>query len=520
MPRLPSTFYNPISILGAGLAMFGAAAMLILYFLDAFGEHQNPYLGILIFLLFPGVLLFGLVLIPIGMSWENRRRSRGAVQPVVVDLGRPQHRNALLVFITGTSIFLLLSTLALYGGYEYSESVEFCGQVCHQVMEPEFVAYHNSPHARVKCVTCHIGPGADWYLRSKISGARQVFKAIRETYPTPIPTPIENLRPAREVCEQCHWPGKYFTATTKTYDYFLGDEENTHWQIVASLKVGGTSPRGEAQGSHWHISEANRMIYVASDEDRQEFDQVTWYRDGQPVVYTKTGQPLPTEVMAEKRARGEERVMDCLDCHNRPAHEYRSPVRTADALLSGRKVDPSFPWIKRRATEALSVEYFTDEGARDSLSSHLRALYAAEGRTVPDEIVNAVFAGYEQNFFPEMRVRWERYPDNSGHLEFPGCFRCHGSSLRTADGHRISDDCNLCHTIQAQGPVEAMDHATSSAGLEFLHPIEIDGAERQMHCTDCHAGDLGIYRATDPLRDRAEAFEGISNEPASVGNAR
>lgn len=520
MPRLPSTFYNPISILGAGLAMFGAAAMLILYFLDAFGEHQNPYLGILIFLLFPGVLVFGLVLIPIGMSWENRRRSRGAVQPLVVDLGRRQHRNALLVFVTGTSIFLLISTLALYGGYEYSESVEFCGQVCHQVMEPEFVAYHNSPHARVKCVTCHIGPGPDWYLRSKISGARQVFKAVRETYPTPIPTPIENLRPAREVCEQCHWPGKYVTATTKTFDYFLGDEVNTHWQIVATVNVGGTSPSGASQGSHWHLAESNRIVYVASDEDRQEIDQVTWYRDGTAVIYSKTGQPLLDHVLAERRARGEERSMDCLDCHNRPAHEYRSPVRTADALLSSQKLDPSIPWIKRRATQALSVEYYTDEGARDSLASHLHALYAPDQREISDEIVGALFEGYEENFFPEMRVRWDRYPDNSGHLEFPGCFRCHGSDLRTESGRTISADCKLCHAIQAQGSVEALEHATSSDGLEFHHPVDIDGAERHMQCTDCHAGDVGIYFATDPLRDRAQAVEGNLDVPVSAQNAR
>lgn len=212
--------------------------------------------------------------------------------------------------------------------------------------------------------------------------------------------------------------------------------------------------------------------------------------------------------------------MDCLDCHNRPAHAYRSPVRTADALLSARKLDPDLPWIKRRATQALSVEYFTDEGARDSLSAHLRALYAAEQSDVPAEIVDALFEGYEENFFPEMRVRWERYPDNSGHLEFPGCFRCHGSELRTADGHTISDDCSLCHTIQAQGPAEQLEHATSISGLEFRHPIDIDGAEREMHCTDCHAGDAGIYYATDPLRDRAEAVEGIENAPASVRNPR
>lgn len=520
MARLPSTFYNPISLFGAGLAMFGASAMLILYGLDAFGEHHNPYLGILIFMIFPAVLVFGLLLIPIGMSWENRRRARGAVQPVIVDLGRRQHRNALLVFITGTSIFLLLTTIGIYGGYEYSESVEFCGEVCHQVMEPEFVAYHNGPHARVKCVTCHIGPGADWYLRSKISGARQVIKAVQGTYPTPIPTPIENLRPAREVCEQCHWPGKYFTATTKTFDYFLGDRENTHWQVLVSLHVGGMSPAGDPQGSHWHVAESNTMVYVASDEDRQEFDQVTWIRDGKAVVYSRTGEPLSEEELAEKRARGEERVMDCLDCHNRPAHKYRSAVRTTDALLNSREVDPDFPWIKRRATQALSVEYHTDEGARDSLTAHLRALYAVDGVSVPDPITDAVFEGYSRNFFPEMRVRWERYPDNSGHLEFPGCFRCHGSDLKTASGHTISADCNLCHTIQAQGPAGALEHAAGSQGLDFRHPIDIDGAEREMHCTDCHAGDAGIYHATDPHRDRAAAAGETGAAHASSDHAQ
>lgn len=513
MPRqrsFPRTVYNLVSLTGVGIALFGAASIAILWLLSIFSGTSNPYLGIFTFLLFPGVLVFGLLLIPIGMWRKRRRIARGGEERVLVlDLRQPQHRNALVVFIAGTSIFLLLTTLGLYEGYHYTESVEFCGKVCHEVMEPEHTAYLNSPHARVDCVQCHIGPGADWFVKSKLSGTRQVFKAALGTYPRPIPTPIENLRPAQETCEQCHWPEKFFPATELDRDYFLGDRDNTHWQLKLLVKIGGTnisSPDGHPTGIHWHVSKENRMEYVSSDSSRQDFDVVRWSRGNETIVYTKGGRPYPDSLLVQSRAKGFLRTLDCIDCHNRPSHRYESPMKAVNAALVSGRLDRSIPWIKREAVRALSQNYATKQGAMDSIAAGLNAFYEREGIALPQEAIAVVQDAYRQNMFPEMRTRWDRYPDNRSHFFFKGCFRCHGSELATPTGEKISGDCNLCHSIVAQGPAnrDAPD-TLARDGLVFRHPVDVGGGERVMRCFECHIGDDSIYLPARADSQRAEA---------------
>jgi hypothetical protein len=489
--RYPRQAYNFISLGGIGVALFGFASIIILYLLSLFSGGENPYLGIFIFLVFPGIMVFGLLLIPFGMWRERRRLVEGKTRPLVVDLGVSHHRNMILAFIVVTSVFLLITTVGLYEGYHYTESVEFCGKVCHNVMAPEHTAYFNSAHAKVGCVKCHIGPGAGWYVKSKMSGARQVFKAALGIYPRPIHTPIIDLRPAQEVCEQCHWPQKFFPATQVTRDYFLGDRDNTHWQIKLLINVGGSS-EGTHSGIHWHVAEDNSMTYVSSDSSRQDFDLVSWRSGGEEVVYTKGGVPMPDSVLARARTKGFERTLDCIDCHNRPSHSYRSPMKAVNAALASGKLSSSLPWIKREAVKALSVEYETEEGARDSIALAIEGFYAEKGIDLDPGAVETVQELHRQNMFPHMRARWDKYPENRSHFFFKGCFRCHGSSLQTEDGKTISDDCSLCHTIIHQGPDAVADTVVFS-GLEFQHPIDIDGSEKKMHCYDCHIGDESIY---------------------------
>ncbi len=491
----PGQAYNFITLFGVALALFGLAAIIILWSLSYFSPQGNPYIGIFIYMVFPGILVLGLLLIPLGMWRERKRQERGATRPLILDLGNRHHRNMLITFMAGTSIFLLVTTVGLYQGYQYTESVEFCGQTCHQVMHPEFTAYQNSAHARVECVNCHIGPGAGWYVKSKLSGARQVFKTVLNTYPRPVPTPIENLRPAQETCEQCHWPQKFYPANQVTEDHYLPDEQNTHWQIKLLVKVGGTSesPEGHASGIHWHVDKENHMTYVSRDESRQAFDEVTWTRGSETVTYSRNGVPLPDSVLAGKRQAGLVRRLDCIDCHNRPSHNYGSPIATVNAAMAAGKLDPGIPWIKKQAVKALSVKYATTEGARDSIALALNEFYQGEGFQLPAGAVAAVQDIYTQNMFPEMNVRWDRYPENRGHFLFPGCFRCHGSDLETPDGKGISNDCNLCHTILAQGPVPSVSDTLMSAGKVFRHPVDIGGAEEEMPCYDCHTGDDSTF---------------------------
>jgi hypothetical protein len=307
---------------------------------------------------------------------------------------------------------------------------------------------------------------------------------------------VRDLRPAQEVCEQCHWPEKFYASNKVIRDHYMADSTNSHWQLSMLIHVGGRFSSAEHSGIHWHIAENNQVTYVASDSSRQSFDQVSWIKDGAPVIYSRGGSPLPDSVLAARRARGMERVMDCMDCHNRPAHIYKSPMEAVnEALVSGR-LDPNLPWIKRQAMEALSRPYANPEEAREAIARDLQAFYAkSQPPEVVQEIVAAVQEIYAQNMFPEMNVRWDHYPDNRSHFLFPGCFRCHGSDLATPDGRTISADCNMCHSVVAQGFSGTGQNTAGFSGLGFRHPVDIEGAEREMPCYNCHIGDASLYDA-------------------------
>jgi nitrate/TMAO reductase-like tetraheme cytochrome c subunit len=503
--EFPRQAYNLITLLGVGIALFAFAAIVILYGMSLLRGETNPYLGIVMLVGFPGVLVLGLLLIPLGMWRERRRIARGQHRPMIVDLGLSAHRNAVIFFIAGTSIFLLMTTVGMYQTYEFTESNTFCGEVCHQTMTPEYTAWADSPHARVHCVDCHVGPGFDWFVKAKLNGARQLWGMVIQEWPTPIPTPIHNLRPARETCEHCHWPGKSYASKEVVEDYFLGDEANTHWRVRLLLHVGETSEANarHAWGIHWHVDAGNVVTYVSEDHDRMSIQQVTWSEGEREMVYTRDGLPLPDSVLVRAEAEGRRRRMDCIDCHNRPSHQYGAPNEIVnDALASGR-LDPGLPFIKREATGVLSTEYFTREGGRDSIAVALRSRYDALGVELPETAVEAVIALFDRHMFPSMRVRWDRYPTHANHFRSAGCFRCHGANLRTAEGETIRADCDLCHKILAQGPVHEGDdrgaaHWTGATdadlrGLPFVHPIDIDGSAEVMGCWECHGGDDTVY---------------------------
>jgi len=509
----PGHVYNFITMLGAALALFGLAASTILFVLNHYGfaKGKNPYLDIFILIVFPSILVLGLILIPVGIVIEHRRRDRGFTRSLLIDLGNRHHRNMVMTFIVATSVFLLATTVGLYQTFHYTESVEFCGDVCHTVMEPEKTAYLSSPHARVLCVNCHIGPGAEWYVRSKMSGLRQVYKVATHSWPTPIHTPIKDLRPAQEVCESCHWPEKFHATTQFTRNHFLGNKENSHWQIDLLVKVGGTSdsPEGHASGAHWHVDHANKVTYIA-DASRQKIEMVKVDKGGETFTYTLGGTPIPDSVYAAKEKEGLVRTMDCMDCHNRPAHIYRSPMEGVNTALTNGSLDPSIPWIKREAVKALSTVYATSDGAQDSISAALKTFYAGIDYPIKDADIAAVQKIYSQNMFPAMKVRWDVYPNDIGHFVFPGCFRCHGSALATPEGHTITAECTTCHTILAQGFVVDGKNPPLDAGAEFRHPVDIGGSERDMLCIDCHGGDDSLY---DLMGDAA--YEGLPTGSSS-----
>lgn len=494
--RLPRLAYNKITLSGAFLALVAAIMMAFFLLFRSQSHDANPYLGILVYMVLPPILVLGLLIIPLGMFRQKKIIERGGTempQWPMVDLGNPTHRNAFTVFVVGTIFFVLLSVVGGYQAFHFTESVEFCGTTCHEVMKPEHVAYQASPHARVPCVKCHVGPGAGWYARSKLSGAYQVYATARNIYPRPIPTPIHNLRPAKDVCEQCHWPQKFFGDQQKAFDHYMYDDENTHWPILMTLKTGGGNLTGDdATGIHWHMNISATVEYIARDHERQEIPwvRVTDLNTGKVNVYQDEEDPLSEEEIAA----AEPRTMDCVDCHNRPSHNYHSPDFLVDRVIHAGHVNAVLPEIKRVAVELMSDDYETEDEALSAIDSGLREFYEENYPDVLEDhaaalgnAIAAVQMEFSRNMFPEMKVRWSEYPDNIGHFIFPGCMRCHNGNHVSEEGRVISHDCSTCHTINAQGKEGLYQVASSLQGLEFLHP-DGDDDWRDTACHECHEG--------------------------------
>lgn len=499
--RFSINFYNYITYAGVVLSVFVFCLEVILYLIDTFIGPKTLYLGLVTYLLLPLFLFLGLVLIPAG-ALRKRRRIRkglesGAPSPIHIDLSKRTHRNAVLIFVAGTSLFMIASMIGVYKSYHYTDSVEFCGQLCHSVMHPEFTTYHESPHSRIACVQCHIGGGAEWYVRAKLSGTYQVYSTMFNKYPRPIPSPVKDLRPARETCETCHWPEYFYTAKERVYHRFLSDEQNTYWPVRLLLKVGGGRPGGVGQtGIHWHMNINNDIEYVARDDKRQDIAWVRWTnrQTGEVRIYESDDDESAKSQLKERPAR----KFDCIDCHNRPTHKFPSPANSVnDALITG-KLDRRLPFIKREAVKALSLEFSSTEEAGRIIRTHLFEFYQKEYPDIlerePERIEQAVLAVrsiFSKTQFPEMKVRWDTHPDNVGHFEFPGCFRCHGSTLKTADGKTIGKDCSSCHSIMSQGP--SSWKKSERVRKKFVHPLDLGMDAADMDCAGCHANIANLY---------------------------
>ncbi len=440
---------NGISLAGAAIVSFSALVFLVVFFLDIFGFHTNPYMGIVFFLIVPSVFIFGLVLIPIGIFFERRRRhaSRGEkFHWPRLDLNDPIRRRATAIVLALTVVNVVIVSLAAYRGIEFMDSPSFCGEVCHEVMQPEFAAYQDGPHSRIACVQCHIGPGAPYLVKSKLDGTRQVFAVLMNSHARPIPSPVHNLRPAREVCEQCHWPEKFHGDKVQVRREFADDEASTETATTLRIHVGGSNERrGLATGIHWHI--ANVMEYWATDDKRQVIPRVrVTDRNGAVREYVAEGTP------AADLDKGERRTMDCMDCHNRPSHMFfSSPERAVDSAIANGEL-PRLPFMRREAVAALKASHTDGEAALQDIASRLTSFYRKSEKPVVahdlDRAIEATQRLYSRNVFPRMGVTWGSYPNNIGHMDSPGCFRCHDGNHKSSDGQVIRQDCTLCHEMQ------------------------------------------------------------------------
>jgi hypothetical protein len=450
---------NPISLAGTAIAASTLTLIVALFVVQAMGFEGGPYLGILTFLVLPMIFVLGLLLIPVGILRQRRHAAKMATDgngpPLfpVIDLNHQVTRKSVIVFLVLTMVNIVVIAGATYKGVEVMDSTEFCGMACHAVMQPEHTAHQRSPHSRVGCVDCHIGPGADWFVKSKMDGAWQLVAVALNIYPRPITTPLHDLRPARDTCEQCHWPTKFVGDKLKIDTIYDEDESNSELRSAILLKVGGLHGR-ESSGIHWHV-DSNIQIRYRSDASRMNIYDVEMTKPDGTVKVFLAGETPPD---------AEWRVMDCVDCHNRPTHIYRTPAEEIDTLISAGRIDRSLPFVKREGVRLLEeADYQSHDAARIGLAEGLQAFYR---ENYPDVVVrNADLVTsaadslgdiYSWNVFPHMKVRWDTYPSHSGHPPVrsrenaPGCFRCHNRDHQTAEGERISRSCDLCHTVLAE----------------------------------------------------------------------
>lgn len=483
-----STLYNATSILGLTIASTTLLLIIVLILVDMFAGLGGAYTGLVTYIALPAVMFFGLFVALIGWVRERRRRKRGEATPdlPVIDLNTPRHRRIFTTVGLGGLFLMALSGFGSFQAYEYTESVQFCGTTCHTVMEPEFVAYQASPHARVTCTGCHIGEGVDWYVKSKLSGAYQVYSTLFDKFERPIKTPIANLRPAKETCEQCHWPKHFFTQKMRTHTYYLSDEENTAHEMTMLVKVGG-GEGSASTGIHAHMYLDAEISYIATDRRRQVIPYVEARgKDGKVTVYR--------DKSLEKGAipKGEKRIVDCIECHNRPTHIFKAPDDALNEALTQGEIARSLPGIRSAAFDALEAKYTTKpaalKGIEKTILDHFRESYPDVAKSRAREIAQAIKvtqAIYTQNYFPEMKTDWKSHHDNLDHMHDLGCFRCHDDQHVSDDGKVISRDCKTCHTFVAQGP-PGPNLKQNIEGQEFLHPVDIGDDWKTTNCVECH----------------------------------
>lgn len=462
-------FRSPATFVGATMLALLFPILVLSTFFDLQGGIGNPYFSLLIYLVLGPLAAIALIIIAIGLLHARAKGDQGpyTYEYFKEQLTSPDRYNRIRrVVYTSTfliSSFLLFLGIVAYSGHSYTDSVQFCGNFCHNIMGPELITYQNSPHSRVSCVDCHIGQEAGGLTAARLTGLKQLYATVSGTYPRPLKTPLDNLRPTRQICEECHRPEKFHGQKLYVIDTFLPDAQNSRVQTAMIMKIGSGGYLGRsAHGIHWHISERHQLLYEAVDKGRREITRVILKdASGNSTVYYRKG--------ANPSTGTTEHLMDCIDCHNRPTHIFLSPGEALDQKLLARQIPAKLPFIKREALAAITQNYKDTQSARKGIAERLRQWYlsnypklAASRSDLVDQAIQGAQQAYTENVFPEMNIGWETYQDFIGHRNGGGCFRCHDGSFESADGKTISRDCDLCHIILAENkPAESI--------LEMMH---------------------------------------------------
>ena len=487
-------YRNPVSYFG-GLIIAVSILLILLFLLLSFSlKVPSPYIGIFTYMIFPAFFVLGDLIFLYGLLRESRRRRRLGLKEAlpypVLDLNKRSQRRRFFILLAGGSLFAILLSFVGYNAYLFTDSNTFCGKLCHRVMKPEYTAYLNGPHARVPCVDCHVGSGVSWYVKSKVSGFPQVFAMWFDTFSRPIPVPIKNLRPARETCEECHWPEKFYGAQLKQNPYYRYNERNTPEQISLLVRTGGGTPNlGENAGIHWHMAIGNRVYFKATDPQLQQIPWVKIVRiDGSESVYKDNQAKLSEEALNKLQVN----FMDCMDCHNRPSHVFYPPETAVDEAMAGGNISRKLPWIKKLALDALVRKYDDRQDVQGAIRQSIESYYTAsypdvlkKQKVEIDQAVKTISAIYDRNVFPSMNVDWTSYPNNIGHRNWPGCFRCHNDRHTNETGKVLASSCPVCHTVPQRSPLMPLG-ATGPTSAEPWHPWPLKGKHVKILCNLCH----------------------------------
>ena len=445
LPALPKTVDNQISLVGIAIATAASLLFLVLLLFELLGNLTNPYIGLLVFIAVPVLFIAGLLLIPTGAWWTVRRRDQGhnATWPMI-DLHQPRQRAVVGAVLALTFVNVLIISAAGVGAVHYMDRTAFCGQVCHTTMEPEFKSHQVWPHAQVACAHCHVGSGIGSLVESKLAGTRQLYHLITNQIPKPVPTPVRSLGRSTDTCAGCHTATRSRGDTARMIREYANDEANTETMTTLQMHVGNPAG-GPGAGIHRHL--ALEIDYVTTDATRTAipYVQVVNARGG-PKTFVADG------VTDAQIANGTRRRMDCLDCHNRPAHTMSfTPERAVDSAIAVGHIPRSLAFVRREAVAAVSAVYIDGAAANAAIAKRLTDFYAARTGTDADLVKQAI-AGtqdvWSHNVFPAMQVKWGTYPNHLGHVDTPGCFRCHDDTHKAKDGAVIKQDCELCHAIQ------------------------------------------------------------------------
>jgi len=470
---------NRLGKLGIALISSSFVTFVMLELARLLGLLTNTYVGLITYLLFPALFVLGLLLLPLAWRQQLKRTGLSARELLKAqfDSGFVSERFTGSRVFRNIAVMTLLNIIILSAASSrmlaFMDEPEFCGTACHSVMHPEWATFQQSSHARVRCVDCHVGEGVDALVDSKLNGMWQMISVTFGLYERPIPTPVHNLRPARETCEKCHWPSKFYGDRLMRRVHYGEDEKSTPRYTTLSLKI-DTGPSASKTGIHWHIDSANEITYVASDEGREE---MLWVESRQADGTLKRFTNKRRRVLETNQS--EPRTMDCVDCHNRATHVYEDPARAVDERLARGLIPADLPFIKRESVRALRVGGPDTTSGLQAIEDHLYGFYrnnfpkvfTAGSRTI-DQAIAVLKDVYRRNIHPTMNVDWNPYPDHRGHKNGGGCFRCHNQNLLAEDGTGISHDCTMCHSILAYDSEQPFD---------FLLPPDSTDPTYQMH---------------------------------------